>query len=95
MTTERLPLSRWRHVAGVLASALLLGLYARGGYAWALGFVALVPWLLALNAVRTLRGSLASGALMALAFVAAVFAWFGAAIGGFTGIGALPGVAVL
>ena len=95
MTTERLPLSRWRHLAGVFVSALLLGLYARGGHAWALGFVALVPWLLALNAARTLRGSLASGLVMTLAFVAAIFAWFGAAIGGFTGIGALPGTAVL
>jgi apolipoprotein N-acyltransferase len=92
---ERLPLSRWRHVAGVLASALLLGLYSRGGYAWVLGFVALVPWLLALNATRTRRGSLASGGLMSFAFVAAVFAWFGAAIGGFTGVGAVPGIAVL
>lgn len=95
MTTERLPLSRWRHLAAILVSALVLGLYARGGHAWALGFVALVPWLLALDAVRTRRGSLASGALMALAFVAAVFTWFAAAIGGFTGIGALPGTAVL
>lgn len=95
MTTERLPLSRRRHVAGVLVSALLLGLYSRGGPAWMLGFVALVPWLLALDAARTLRGSLASGLVMAFAFVAAIFAWFGAAIGGFTGIGALPGTAAL
>ncbi|MFY2763970.1 apolipoprotein N-acyltransferase [Arenimonas sp. MALMAid1274] len=92
---ERLPPSRWRHLAAVVLSAVLLGLYARGGPAWMLGFVALVPWLMALEATRTLRGSLASAVLMAVGFVAAVFAWFGAAIGGFTGIGVLPGTAVL
>lgn len=86
---------RWRAVAGLVASALLLGVYARGGaFAW-LGFVALVPWLLALDGVRRLRGAVASGVLMAVAFVAAVFLWFGAAIGSYTGIGAGTGMAVL
>jgi len=95
MTTERLPLSRWRRLAGLLATALLLGLYARGGMAWALGFVALVPWLLVLDAGRSARGALAAGLLMSVAFVATTFAWFGAAIGAYTGIGALPGMALL
>lgn len=95
MTTDRLPLSRWRALAGILATALLLGLYSRGGHAWVLGFVALVPWLLVLNAGRTLSGALLGGLLMSFAFVAAVFVWFGAAIGAFTGIGAMPGVAIL
>lgn len=95
MTTERLPLSRWRRLAGVLATAVALGLYARGGHAWVLGFVALVPWLLALNRVRTLAGTVAAGLLMSVGLVAALFAWFGAAIGAYIGIGALPGLAVL
>ncbi len=95
MITERLPLSRWHPMAGLLVSAVLLGLYARGGVAWALGFVALVPWLLALNAGCTLRGALGAGLLMSVAFVATTFAWFGAAIGAYTGIGALAGTLVL
>lgn len=80
---------------GILVSALLCGLYARGGIAWTLGFVALVPWLLALDRVRTLRGAALCGVLMAFAFVAAVFPWFGAAVGAFTGIGSFAGTAVL
>ncbi len=80
---------------GVVATALLSALYARGGAAWPLGFVALVPWLLALDAVRGARGALLAGMLMAVAFVAAVFAWFGAAIGAFTGIGAATGTTAL
>ncbi|HEU0154004.1 MAG TPA: apolipoprotein N-acyltransferase [Arenimonas sp.] len=86
---------RWRAVAGLLASALLLGLYARGGLFWGLGFVALVPWLRVLDGVGRLRGALASGWLMSVAFVAAVFLWFGAAIGSYTGAGAGTGMAVL
>jgi apolipoprotein N-acyltransferase len=92
---ERLPLSRWRFFAGVLATALLIGLYARGGTAWMVGAVMLVPWLLALNATRTKTGTLASALLMSVLFVATTFYWFGAAIGGFTGIGAPAGTAVL
>jgi len=95
LTTDRLPLPRWRAAAGILASALMLGLYARGGHAWVLGLVALVPWLLVLDAARTTRGAALSGLAMSFAFVAAVFAWFGAAIGAFTGIGAAPGMAIL
>ena len=92
---ERLPLSRWRAVAGIFATALLIGLYACGGAAWGLGAVMLVPWLLALDAIRTARGTLASALLMSVALVAAVFYWFGAAIGGFTGIGVSAGTALL
>lgn len=86
---------RWRGVAGLVLGALLLGLYARGGAAWPLGFVALVPWLLVLDGVRTLRGTLLAGVLMSLGFVAAVFLWFGAAIGAYTGVGAATGMGVL
>lgn len=95
MTSGLLDSPRWRGLAGLALGALLLGVYARGGAAWALGFVALVPWLLVLDGVRTVRGALASGLLMSLAFVAAVFPWFGAAIGAYTGMGAGVGTAVL
>ncbi|WP_411833451.1 apolipoprotein N-acyltransferase [Pseudoxanthomonas mexicana] len=84
-----------RHAAGIAAAAMLLAVYARVPQAWALGFVVLVPWLCALDGPRTARGALLSGVLMACAFVAAVFAWFGAAIGAYIGIGALPATALL
>ncbi|MFD0738464.1 apolipoprotein N-acyltransferase [Lysobacter koreensis] len=88
-------MSRWRHVAGLFASILLLAVYARVPPAWVLGFVALVPWLLALDAARSVRGAVVHGVLMSVAFVVAVFGWFGAAIGAYTGVGALPATAVL
>ncbi|QWF18874.1 apolipoprotein N-acyltransferase [Lysobacter capsici] len=93
MTHERL--SRWRSLAGILATAVLLGVYALGGFAWILGFVALVPWLLVLNRDRTALRVLAIGALMSVAFVAAVFYWFGAAIGAYTGVGGTTATVVL
>ena len=82
-------------LGGIAASGLLLGLYAQGGAAWPLGFLALLPWLLALDRTRTAFGALASGWLMAVAFVAAVLPWFGAAFGHYTGIGTLPALLVL
>lgn len=93
MTHERL--SRWRSLAGILATAALLGVYALGGFAWMLGFVALVPWLLTLNTDRTPPRVLMNAALMSVAFVAAVFYWFGAAIGAYTGVGASTATLVL
>lgn len=95
MTQERLSPSRWRSLAGILATAALLGLYARGGPAWGLGFVALVPWLLVLDGDRKTLAVLANAALMSIAFVAAVFYWFGAAIGAYIGVGAATTTAVL
>lgn len=85
----------WRTLAGVLASALLSGLYARGGNAYVVGFFALVPWLLALETDRTVGASLRSGWMMSVAFAATVFGWFGVAIATYTGIGAGIGIAVL
>ena len=82
-------------LAGILASALLAGLYARGGIGWMLGFVLLVPWLCALDARQTLAGALLCGWAMSLAFSAAVFAWFGLAIGNYTQVGATTGLALL
>ena len=84
---HRSPHPRWLALAGISASALLLGVYARGGHAWPLGFVALLPWLLTLNRTRTLADALLSGWLMSVAFVLAVFVWFGTAVGSFTGSG--------
>ena len=78
-----------------MASAVGLGLYARGGFAYLLGFVALVPWLLVLNTTPTALRALLSGWLMSIGFVAAVFAWFGIAIGNFTGIGSVTGLLVV
>lgn len=95
MTKERLSPSRWRSIAGILATAVLLGLYARGGPAWGLGFVALVPWLLVLDTDRTMLRVSANAALMSIAFVAAAFHWFGAAIGAYTGVGASTGTVAL
>lgn len=89
------PRAVWRVLAGIVASASLLGLYARGGHAWVLGFVVLVPWLSALNAVGTFTGALLGGWLMSVALVAAVFLWFGAALDSYTGMGTLPAVLAL
>lgn len=77
------------------ASAVLLALYARGGYAWVLGFVLLVPWLLTLNASSTFTGALLGGWLMSVAYIAAVFLWFGAALDSYTGLGTIPAVVLL
>jgi apolipoprotein N-acyltransferase len=95
VTTPKGPATRWRPLLGIALSALLLGLYARGGHAWALGFVLLLPWLLALNAAPTWRRALLSGWLMSIAFVLAVFAWFSSAIGAYTGIGTWPAALLL
>ncbi|MEH6421220.1 apolipoprotein N-acyltransferase [Pseudomonas sp. CGJS7] len=95
MTQQRLSLSRWRGIAGILATAVLLGLYARGGSAWGLGFIALVPWLATLDRDRSAPRVLANAALMSIAFVATVLYWFGAAIGAYVGIGATTATAVL
>jgi apolipoprotein N-acyltransferase len=85
----------WRMLVGVAASASLLALYARGSQAWGLGFVLLVPWLLALNAARTFTGALLAGWLMSIAYVAAVFLWFGAALDAYTGMGTVAAAALL
>lgn len=82
-------------LVGVGLSALLFALYGRGGVAWVLGFVALAPWLCALNAKRTFAGTLWSAYLMSVAFTAAAFAWLGVAIGSYTQVGSATGIAVL
>jgi len=79
----------------VLASALLLGLYALGGLAWPLGFVALVPWLLVLDAQRSFVRTLLAAWAFSVAYTAAVFGWFGVAIGDYVQAGPVVGVGVL
>ncbi len=70
----------------IVASALAHALYSRAAWPWiALGWVGLVPWLWVLDRIRTLRGALAAGTAMAVAFELAVFGWFAPAIADYTG----------
>ena len=87
--------SRLRVAACILASAALSALYVRGGAGWLLGFVMLAPWLRALDASRTLAGTLLGAYAMSVAFTAACFAWFGAALGQYAGVDEGAGLAVL
>ncbi len=78
---------------GVLASSLLIALYARGlGGAW-LGFVVLVPWLLTLQARAGWRWTLASALAMSIGAALAALGWFAEAIAAYTGLDA--GLALL
>lgn len=85
----------WRALAGVVATAVLFGLYSLGGIGHLLGFVLLVPWLLALDAGRSATRAALSGWAMSVAFVAAVLAWFGVAIATYTGLHGAIGVLVV
>ena len=85
----------WHALAGIAFSAILMGVYARGGNAYLLGFVALVPWLLALDANRTAAGAAGSGMAMSFACVAALLSWFGFAIAGYMGMSPAAGVCAL
>jgi apolipoprotein N-acyltransferase len=83
-------------LAGLGGSAALFGLYAVGGdWAWPLGFVMLVPWLLVLDPVRSHRAALLQGLAMAMATTLAGFHWFGAALGDYLGLGTVAGIALL
>jgi apolipoprotein N-acyltransferase len=84
-----------RSVACVGASAVLSGLYVRGGAAWPLGFVLLVPWLRTLDHCTTLAGTLLRAYAMTLAYTAACFAWFGTALGLYAQIGEAAGIGLL
>lgn len=83
----------------MLASAALLFLYARGAeLAWALGFVALVPWLRTLDrgpaAASALR-TLLEAWLMSVALTAAMYGWFGLGMARYLGVHGALGLAVL
>lgn len=72
-------------LTAVTLSALLLGLYARGGLAWPLGFVLLVPWLWALQRARGVAPALLLGASMSAGYVLAALHWFAPAVASYTG----------
>ncbi len=80
-------------LAAICASGLLLAAYAHGYYA--LGFVALVPWLIQLERARSWRAALCDGALMSMIYVLAAFAWMGAAIAAYTGMGRATAILLL
>ncbi len=84
-----------RRLTGIALAALLCGLYARGGPAWVLGFVALVPWLRTLDGEARWGRLLLSAWAMSVAYTAAVFFWLGSALGAYTQIGAGTGLALL
>jgi apolipoprotein N-acyltransferase len=83
-------------LAGCTASALLFALYVRVEWPWfALGWIALVPWLAVLDRTASLRGALAVGLLMSEAFTLAVFWWFIGAIAGYADAPWPTGLAVV
>jgi apolipoprotein N-acyltransferase len=96
-------LNRMQAAACVVASAALAALYAQGGAAWMLGFVILVPWLRSLDSRHAARdtaphrvaATMASAWAMAVAYTVAVFPWLGLALGRYTGIGGVAGLAIL
>ena len=57
--------------------------------------MALVPWLRTLDAEQTPARTLLGAWAMSIAYTAAVFAWFGSAIGNYTQLGAAAGLALL
>jgi apolipoprotein N-acyltransferase len=73
----------------------MLGLYARGGAAWALGFVMLVPWLRTLDASRTTAHVLLNAGVMSVALTGAMFAWFGLAMGRYAQVHEAAGLGLL
>jgi apolipoprotein N-acyltransferase len=61
-------------------------LYAAVVWPWTLlGWVGLVPWLVALERLHSVRAALAAGLLMSVAFALALFGWFAEAIETYTG----------
>ena len=84
-----------RVAAGLTASALLFALYAAVDAAWPLGFVALLPWLLALRRATSWRAALLQGTAMSVLFTAAVLWWFGLAIGAYLDLHPTAALAVL
>ena len=93
-TTERV--DRLLTLAGTLASALAFALYTRVEWVWLpLGFVGLVPWMMALDRAPSLGAAFGAGLLMSAAFVIAVFAWFASAIATYTGNAVATSLAAL
>lgn len=82
-------------LSGLIGSAALIALYARGDWGWPLGFVALVPWLWTLDRLRSMSAVLASAALMSALFVVAALGWFGPAFGAYVGLDPWLATAIL
>lgn len=80
---------------GIFSSAVLCGLFASGGIAWIVGFIALAPWLHSLQQRPSLSNTLLSAWLLSVLYSGAMFAWFGAAIGDYIEIGPTAGVLIL
>jgi apolipoprotein N-acyltransferase len=69
---------------GALVSAALLWVFGRIAQPWvAVGWVALVPWLRALDGAASPRAALRLGVAMSVAFSFLLFGWFPAAIQGY------------
>ncbi len=54
-----------------------------------------MPWLLVLDRTRSVREALVAGLVMSIAFVVAVFSWFGIAIADYAGVSRTAGFVVL
>ncbi|NVJ15403.1 apolipoprotein N-acyltransferase [Myxococcus sp. AM010] len=66
---------------GVVGTTVLFALFGRLEAHWlALGWVAMVPWLAALDRARSAREALGLGVLLSVTFTAAVFHWFPGAL---------------
>lgn len=92
------PARRWAALMpwlGVLASSVLLALYARGGAFWMLGFVVWVPWLLGLSQVKRQRDAWLLGAAMSVGYVLAALHWFAPAFAAYVGVAKLPALLLL
>ncbi len=71
---------------GVAGTTVLLGLFGRMEARWvAVGWVALVPWLWALDRAGSRREAVLSGVALGMAFTATVVGWFPAAIQSYSG----------
>src|SRR4029453_19194908 len=76
--------------------ALLAGVGARiEGWTWVAVWVVLVPFLLALERMRSLGAALSVGLVASVAFSVAVLGWFSGAITGDTGAPPLVAFAIL
>lgn len=85
-----------RTLGAAAASALAFALYARVAWPWfLLGWIGLVPWLAALDALRSRRGALGAGWLMSVAFSLGVFWWFIDAVAGYANAPWSVGLAVI
>src|SRR5262249_11676580 len=83
-------------VGGIAASALALRLYGRIAWPWVpLGWVALVPWLAALDRGTTDGSAVGVARGLCAAWGLAVLGWFAGAIHDYTGVPAAVAILVL